>query len=61
MDHLLNNPNKIKMVIIPVYDDLFGDNWELGIAHKRVFILFKNNRTTVNFDSRVLNQRNIME
>ena len=44
-----------------VSDDLFDENWKLGIAHKKVVIPLNTDETTVDFDSRVPTQHNIME
>ena len=40
------------MTGMPVYDNLFEDNCKLGIAHKKLFIHFNTDGTTVYFDSR---------
>ena len=53
------NPNKIRMAGILVSDDQFDENWKLGIAHKKVFIHFKTDGTTIYFDSRFPTQREI--
>ena len=44
-----------------VSDYMFDDNQKLGISHKKVFIPFKTDGTTVHFSSRVMTQREIME
>ena len=38
MDHLLINPNQIRMEGIPVSDDPFDENKNVGIDHKNVFM-----------------------
>ena len=55
MDHLLVNPNQIQMTVMPVSDDPFDENWKLGIDHKKVFIPFYTDGTTLYFYSRVPN------
>ena len=59
MDHSLLNPNQIQMAVMPISDDPFDENRKLGIAHKRVLIPFKTDRTTVYFDSRFPTQSEI--
>ena len=49
------------MIGITVSDDPFDDDRKLGISHKKVFIPFKTDGTTVYFDSRVPTQRDITE
>ena len=61
MDHPLIHPNQIQMSVMPISDDLFHENWKLGIVHKKVFIPFKTDRTTVYFDSRVPKKCEITE
>ena len=61
MDHSLIFENQIQMTLMPVSSDLFDENWNLVIDQKKVFIPFRNYGTTVYFDSRVPNQREITE
>ena len=61
MYHSLMKPNQLRMTGIPGPDDLLDDNQKLINSHKKVFIPFKTYRTTVNFYSRVLTQRDIMK
>ena len=61
MDHWLINPNQIWMMEMLVFDDPFDENQKIGIAHKKVFIPFKTDGTTLYFDSRVPKQRDITE
>ena len=49
------------MTVILVSDDLFDDNWKLGISHKNLFIPFKTDGTIVYFDPIVTTQREITE
>ena len=55
MDHLLINPNQIRMAVITASYDAFDKNRNLGIAHEKVFIPFGTDETTVYFDSIVPN------
>ena len=61
MDHSLINKNQIKMTGMPVSDNPFDKIWNLGIAHKKVFITFNTDITTVYIESRVPIQRDITE
>ncbi len=61
MDHLLINPNQIRMTGTPVSDDPFDATRKLGIAHEKVFIPFSTDGTTVYFDTRVPTQREMTE
>ena len=47
------------MTVIPVSDDPFDENRNLGIDHKKVFIPFGTDEITVYFDSRVPTQHDI--
>ena len=61
MDHLLINPNHIRMAVIPVSDGTFDENQKLGISYERVFIPFGTDETTVYFDKIAKTQRKITE
>ena len=61
MDKSLINTNQIWMTGMSVSDGLFDDNWNMGISHKKVFIPFRTDKTTVYFDSRFTTQRELME
>ena len=61
MDHSLINTNQIQMMGMSFSDDSFDENLKLGIGHKKVFIPFNNNKTTLYFDSIVPTQHDIME
>ena len=50
MDHSLINPNHIRSFSIPVYDNLFDRTQEFLIDHKKLFIPFNMEGTTVLFD-----------
>ena len=49
------------MTGMSVSDGLFDDNRNMGISHKKVFIPFRTDKTTVYFDSRFTIQRELME
>ena len=55
MDHLLVNPNQIRMSGIPVSEYPFGNNRNLCIAHEKLLIPFSTDGTTVYFNSRFPN------
>ena len=42
MDHSMINPNHIRMEGIPVSDDLFDENQNIGIDREKAFIPFSN-------------------
>ena len=46
---------------MPVFDELFDNNWKFVIAHRKVFITSNIDETTVYFDSRVPTHDEIME
>ena len=56
MDHLLINPNQIWMAGIPVSNDPFDENQNIGISHENMFIPFGTYGKTLYFYSRVPTQ-----
>ena len=53
LDHSLINPNQIRHFGIPVSDDPYDPNRELGIDHEELFIPFLTKGSTIYFESRV--------
>ena len=53
MDHLLVNPNQIRMTGTPVSDDPFYSTRAIRIKHEDVFIPFRTDGTAIYFDTLV--------
>ena len=53
LDHSLINPNQIRHYGIPVSDDPYDPNRELGIDHEELFVPFQTRGATICFESRV--------
>ena len=61
MNHLLINPNQIRMAGIPVSDDPFEENKNIGINNENVFIPLSTYGKTVYFYLRVPIQHEITD
>ena len=53
MDHLLVNPNQIRVTGIPVSDDPFDKTCNISIDHDHMFIPFQAEGTTIYFNTQV--------
>src|SRR6056300_44752 len=61
LDHSLINPNQIRIFGIPVWDNLFDPDKEMGIKTEEIFIPFQTNGATIFFESHVPTDQELKE